>query len=342
VTTKIDYGAGLIGLKAQREHSRDICDIEPIGPIEEFCSGCELIKIGATLLLLSRTSSVLYTRRPVHLVRGGDDHYQIQFLLDGSLRGAFSTLLQGDIGVHSTGVPSVSEFQAAAKDQPARVLVWMVPRILLAPLLVDPDAAHGMRFDASLPYTRLLTGYLWSAWEAAPHCTEQERETIAYSLLLLVAAGLGAHENRGEQTASAPRTAKLDAIKLHLETQLGAEIDVPGLARHFGLSRASLYRLFAPEGGLASYVRSRRLHRAARLLVSPAHRHLRILDVALDSHFASETSFTRSFRRELGISPAELRASLDPHGVVRLPVAPPLDWLRQVGALFPTERRRVE
>ncbi len=31
---------------------------------------------------------------------------------------------------------------------------------------------------------------------------------------------------------------------------------------HFGLSRASLYRLFAPVGGIADYIRSRRLHRA--------------------------------------------------------------------------------
>jgi AraC-like DNA-binding protein len=112
-------------------------------------------------------------------------------------------------------------------------------------------------------------------------------------------------------------------------------LNVRDIARRFGLSRASLYRLFEPEGGFASYVRSRRLHRAARLLTSPAHRHLRILDVALESHFASETSFTRSFRREFGLSPADLRASIDAHGIVRPAAVRVFEQLRQVEAILP-------
>ncbi|WP_044966347.1 MULTISPECIES: AraC family transcriptional regulator [Sorangium] len=65
---------------------------------------------------------------------------------------------------------------------------------------------------------------------------------------------------------------------------------------------------------------------------------MRILDIALESHFASETSFTRSFRHELGRSPVELRASSDAHAIVRPAVVRTFEWLRQVGATSPLLR----
>jgi AraC-like DNA-binding protein len=345
LTTRIDYGAGRAALEAQREHTRDVCDIEPLVPVDEFRANCELAKVGSTLFILTRTASVSYLRRPVHLARGGDDHYQIQLQLEGRRAGSVGPLQQGDVGFHATGRPSVTELHAPAPACPARVLVWMVPRIMLAPLLPAADDAHGTRFTASAPYTRLLGDCLWSVWENASRCTEREGEAAAYSLLLLLAAGLGqgqgdvAPERGGERVSRAARAAQLATIKRYLETQLEAELDPAAVMQRFGLSRASLYRLFAPEGGLASYVRSRRLHRAARLLISPAHRHLRIVDIALESHFASETSFLRAFRREHGISPAELRASINAHGISRPPATVPLDWLRQVGGAFPLGSR---
>jgi AraC-like DNA-binding protein len=212
--------------------------------------------------------------------------------------------------------------------------------MLLVPLLAAPDAAHGLRLAASVPYTRLLCDYLWSVWGNAPRCTEREGDAAAYSLLLLLAGGLGQAKEADETVSNAARAVRLDVIKRYIETQLeSAELNAHDLVRRFGLSRASLYRLFEPEGGFVSYVRSRRLHRAARLLASPACRRLRILDIALESHYGSEASFSRSFRREFGLSPAELRASIDAHGIARPAAVQPLEWLRQVSSDLPQGTR---
>jgi len=48
------------------------------------------------------------------------------------------------------------------------------------------------------------------------------------------------------------------------------------------LSRAALYRLFEPDGGLAHFVQQHRLHRAFAMLTSSAYRHWRIIDIALN------------------------------------------------------------
>lgn len=337
MTIRVDFGTGAAGLELQREHTRDVCDVESLAPVEQFRADCEIAKVGSTLFILNRTTSAAYVRRPVHLARGGDDHYQVQFQLDGLRRGTVGALGPGDVGVHDTDRPSTTELHAPSPGRQARVLVWMVPRTLVVPLLAAPEAAHGTRLAASEPYARLLGDHLRSVWENAPHCAEHEGEAAARSLLLLLAGGLGHARGAEEGVTNAARAARREAIKRYVDERLGAgELRPHELARHFGLSRASLYRVFEPEGGVAAYVRSRRLHRAARLLASPAHRHLRVLDVALDSRFSNETSFARAFQREFGLSPAELRASFDAHGTARPAAVRPLEWLRGVGAVPPT------
>jgi len=91
---------------------------------------------------------------------------------------------------------------------------------------------------------------------------------------------------------------------MHLDSP---RLSAAAIARCFGWSRATLYRLFEPDGGLMKYIQRRRLQRAYAALVSPAHAHRRILDIALDCHFASDATFNRAFRRTYGVPPGELR-----------------------------------
>ena len=104
------------------------------------------------------------------------------------------------------------------------------------------------------------------------------------------------------------RGAALESLKRLVEQQL----DSPALSAEFicarsGWSRATVYRLFEPEGGLARYIRKRHLLRAFRELASGQPPHLRIVDLALAHQFASEASFNRAFRRAFGIPPGKAR-----------------------------------
>lgn len=75
----------------------------------------------------------------------------------------------------------------------------------------------------------------------------------------------------------------------------------------FNLSRATLYRRFQPLGGIASFIRDKRLQLA--------HMHLRgnptcsLTWLLYEVGFSSERQFQRSFQARYGMSPANWRKS---------------------------------
>jgi AraC-like DNA-binding protein len=73
------------------------------------------------------------------------------------------------------------------------------------------------------------------------------------------------------------------------------------------VSRASLYRLFEGNGGVAHYVQTRRLERCRQMLEDPRERRL-VSEIAYANGFASESHFSRAFRQRYSQTPGELRA----------------------------------
>ena len=84
---------------------------------------------------------------------------------------------------------------------------------------------------------------------------------------------------------------------------LGAE----KLASAFGLSRATLYRLFEPVGGVASFIRERRLAHARQELTRAGLQNRRIGPIAYQAGFHSIAAFNRAFRATYGDTPRNVR-----------------------------------
>jgi AraC-like DNA-binding protein len=99
----------------------------------------------------------------------------------------------------------------------------------------------------------------------------------------------------------------LDAALGFIEARLfDPELAPHDVARALGVSRATLYRLFEPLGGVSAQMKQRRLMRAWSLLSSTA-RPTSIAVVASQVGFRSDTYFSREFRRLFGISPHALQ-----------------------------------
>jgi AraC-like DNA-binding protein len=80
------------------------------------------------------------------------------------------------------------------------------------------------------------------------------------------------------------------------------------LCRDAAMSRSQLYRVLGNEGGVAHYIRRRRLSESFSILcdVSNAHPIAKIAEMLC---FADPSSFSRAFRQEFGLTPREVRAA---------------------------------
>ena len=114
------------------------------------------------------------------------------------------------------------------------------------------------------------------------------------------------------------------------------------IAAALRLSRSTLYRLFEPDGGVASYVIARRLDRCFDAIAQGRGAHVGA--IAFAHGFASEAHFSRAFRARFGISPREVRVlaerhpipSLKTEGIDALAIMP--QWVRGLGSTASAER----
>lgn len=83
------------------------------------------------------------------------------------------------------------------------------------------------------------------------------------------------------------------------------ELDASYLSSAVGMSRATLYRHFADEGGVTHYIRNRRLDRCFFELAGSAPQRGRIKEVAERWHFNDASHFNRLFRERFGRCPSD-------------------------------------
>jgi len=117
-------------------------------------------------------------------------------------------------------------------------------------------------------------------------------------------------EPRSRNARQHLRELTLSSLKRYVEQHLSSpDLCAAMICAQSGWSRATVYRLFKGEGGVLGYVQRRRLQRAFRELAALGP-HRRILDIALECQFASESTFNRAFRRTFGLPPGAARSLL--------------------------------
>lgn len=275
-----------------------------------------------------------YRRSPARIAQDGVDHFMIQVYCRGAgraIRGGGDTIFQiGDIGVFDNSQPLDSV------DEDCDLISLFIPRLLLAPHLRTIDSQHLRCLPAGSPLTFLLRHHLVGLLQAAPRMTTTQGLVMVEPTVALVAGALAGIPQVIDGGSRAVETALLAAIRRHIDERIDDPALTPdSIAAHFAIARSRLYRLFEPLGGVADHIRSRRLQRAFILLADPRQRQRRIIDIALDLGFSSETSFARAFRRRYGMSPGEARHA-GGRSVGTLPDTAGRDWeswTRQIATL---------
>ncbi|MEZ2130863.1 MULTISPECIES: helix-turn-helix transcriptional regulator [unclassified Sinorhizobium] len=351
------FGSPQQGFERLCELIVDICDATILGEAENFRIIASTLHLGSALLLESRSSALRYNRTPEHVARGLD-HFQLVMYLGGGAEFIVGehTLLQraGDVSLINMSKPHLTR-EVPGDDGVVQVLSFMLPRPLLAPMFAAieniPTIIVARRETA---FGTLIGEHMLALRRSAVQLTQAERQAAAQSLAQLAAGGMEGRADNADPLPRLSQEALRAQIKRHIEENLGAaSLDVANLCRRFALSRASLYRLFAPQSP-ASYIQQRRLHRAFAILVSPAFRPWRVIDVAVECQFSSDATFIRAFRREFGLTPGEARerslrtsnAPPDDRPVEPRPDAEAARWVAELTGAMPqlsalrAERRR--
>ncbi len=292
---------------AWRSMAADFADValDAANPAEGFQVEIDGRSLGDGMIVQLALSGQVIRRSPFTIARGRLDHYVIQLCRRGSY--------EGQVGVQSVQVrPGDTSILDMAdtlhvRTEDLETLNLVLPRAILAPLVLDPEGLHGIVLAAGSPQGELVSQHLQSLCAQAGQISEAEAPALLNAAAMLIAACTsvavaGRTPHPASPTPSIMRI--LHAIERELaDPDLSAEL----LMRRFGLSRAALYRLFVPYGGVVKHIRSQRLKRCFAEITSPGGARKRIAAIAEDWGFASEAVFSRSFREAFGMSPREAR-----------------------------------
>jgi AraC-like DNA-binding protein len=185
-----------------------------------------------------------------------------------------------------------------------------VPEPLLAPMLVNPDAALMSAMPGTIEPLRLLTGYIDLLVKDPTLMETAELRRLAVNHVHdLVALAAGATRDATEIAAGRGlRAARIRAIKVDISQNLAGEVTAAALSARHSLSPRYIRKLFEGENtSLSQFVLRQRLTRVHRMLADPRHSDRTISDIALAVGFGDLSTFNREFRRRFGATPSDVR-----------------------------------
>lgn len=225
-------------------------------------------------------------------------HLSVRLILDGRQRVDFGEgsieLVEGDLCVGEPGYPLATEVRRC------EILTVALERDRLDNA---KGSLHGAVLRGEHPLGQLLGGHLYRLLQMLPGLTLENAAKTAHVTLSLLHTCLGLQCRALETAAEHPLRARIVAfIESHVHA---SDLDSRMLQRVFHLSRARLYRILQPEGGVAHVIVRARTDAAFRDIRHTPEQPLQ--KVAERWGFSNVRQFQRAFRARFGFSPATLR-----------------------------------
>lgn len=273
---------------------------------EPFFARASITALPNVLLSRAANAGARFERNHRTIARSGIDDILVLTYLGGSFR----CEVEGSVRVVEAEEIAFFDLTRPFSIQSERVdnISLHVARRRLAELVPSMADMHGFVLRQGAMRDMLLA-QMRTCHALAPRITTAESPYFSDALLQLVAGALQHAKRPSSGPAAHAALASLTSMTNFIEEQL-ARVDLgpDDLARSFGLSRATLYRLFEPLGGVAAYILDRRLNRALQSITAPHPAHPRLKQLAHAVGFAHPTSFSRAFKKRFGMSPHEVRA----------------------------------
>ena len=271
-----------------------------------------------------------YQRDRAKIARSGLDAVMIQIITQGEdvrLHGdeAYRTR-PGDICIDDLTRPF------ATRTQECENISIILPRTALGLDSLQLDRIHGLTLTANSLAAQLVQAQASAILDRFAASPADEVATAARATALMI-GGLAEPLVNRREADEAIAVAMLHRVQRHIQAHLARpDLSPEGIARAVGLSRASLYRIFAPLGGVSAYIRRQRLGRVFADLRHPRLHSKSIAEIAYGWGFSDWSSFSRAFKAAFDMTPSEARGlegpSLGPPPENPMVVLP--QWLREI------------
>jgi AraC-like DNA-binding protein len=254
------------------------------------------------MLMRSQGTAFIMTRGPALIARGADQlliFLQTEGSVDSDYGGQRACLEAGDVAIIDCAQP----LHCVASDYGHLVLTVARESVPAALLVLKP---HGLIFPRGSGAARLIGAAMREFYAQADELTVSEAEAAIEGIVALTSAH-ACRRLAGDELdhVRSRRKAALDYIDAHLEN---AELGPDEIADAVNLSRASLYRLLAAEGGIRAVLSKRRLAAALQLLLADNTDDSSLKEIVKRCGFGGSSQFTRAFRARFGVPPGQYRA----------------------------------
>lgn len=296
---RLDFDEG----SAPREHQFELFhdtvaplfDTLPVGPVSSFAARATDYRVGDLFVSRILHNAQTLRRTPRHIAAGNSGTIAIQLWLAGNLGGAAGDgALEFDrdhVGILDMGRPF------SALTTPTEAIWVVVPRSRLTH--VPTGVAAAVRLHRRSPRGRVLASAVSDLWSQLPDARVADSARLADGFVEVLESVFAPGDFVPSDAGLSP------AIRQLIDERLDdLDLDADALRRIFHCSRSTLYRLFEEEGGVARYLRGRRLQRCFDELTAPEVAGGTIAEVATRWGFENPSHFNRVFKGRFGVAPS--------------------------------------
>lgn len=278
---------------------------------------------GGAILSRVRAPKLHSVRDARHVRRDPTDHWVIAI----GTRESRITLSEGGLLVPA-GAPflvSLADPVESDRDADERLHLYL-PRDRFAALAPEFDKARGLAIGGGLG--RLLADYMRLLERSLPTLGQDDRHGLGDAVQAMVAACVAPTAAHVTEAGPQLDLTRLERVRHAIRRRLhSATLTPASLCRDVGMSRSQLYRLLEGEGGVIRYIQRHRLRAIHAALTDPSDDRP-IAAIAEACGFYEPSTFSRTFRREFGATPSDVRAA------ARAGAAPAGPWRPDMGADF--------
>lgn len=268
--------------------------------------------LGSMMLSKCRSGVQDFIRDSQTMARDGMDHIMLQYYLQGGnhikVQDNVVKVQVGDIQIlDMSQVLSTTTFgqEDLLNKQNFVNMTAIVARDRLEEILPCVEALHMRVLRASSPLNHILRTYFDKLYMSASGMTYANADMLVAPSVELLAGVFVQTPDVIDKTQDTLKEGALLAIRKFIDANIcSPELGVGMIARYTGLSRASLYRLCQPFGGVMAMVRERRLIKARRLL-SQTNAKPSVKQIAYSLGFSGSSNFSRAYRQRFGHAPME-------------------------------------